>query len=277
MKHHLMIAGTGRAGTSFLVQYFHLCGVDTVIRKDGMARWSSQANAGLETYIADRADMPYVIKSGWFQEFVASILKEPGVTLDAVLIPMRDLVEAASSRVINDQLARLVDPSVPDECTTWERWGTTPGGIVYSLNPIDQARILALSFHTAIHALVQHGVPMVFLDFPRFVNDPDYLYESVRPYLPPDCTAERARAAHQQLADAQKVRTGRELGRDPAAVTEQSTRVSAPPIQYPTVEALNEIARRRSAALRPAAPSLGGRLAGALRRVRSRVLEKEQG
>ena len=152
-RHHLMIGGTGRAGTSFLVQYLHLCGLDTMMGREGMASWDEHANAGLETFVADALDLPYVIKSAWFQEFVETLPRQSGnLELDAVLIPMRDLVEAASSRVINEYAARYADTSIPTECTRWERWGATPGGVVYSLNPMDQARLLALGFHAALFA-----------------------------------------------------------------------------------------------------------------------------
>lgn len=263
--HHLMIGGTGRAGTSFLVQYLHLCGLDTMMGREGMASWDEHANAGLETFVADATDLPYVIKSAWFQEFVESVLANPALQLDAVVIPMRDLVEAASSRVINEYAARYNDPSTPAECTRWERWGATPGGVVYSLNPIDQARILALGFHGALFALVKRGVPLVFLDFPRFIEDPDYLYQQLQPYLPPGCSPDKAGAAHAQLADSMKVRTGREL--DQAAAADAAPRSQAPGIQYPSMQSLDQAAFLRSQRS-PAVPvGLVRRLARRLRRM----------
>ena len=49
-RHHLVIAGTGRAGTSFLVRYLHQLGLETELA--GAHRrpsWDAMANAGLET------------------------------------------------------------------------------------------------------------------------------------------------------------------------------------------------------------------------------------
>ena len=266
MRHHLMIGGTGRAGTSFLVQYLHLCGLDTMMGREGMASWNEQANAGLESFVADATDLPYVIKSAWFQEFVESFLANPALRLDAVLIPMRDLVEAASSRVINEYTARYNDPTTPAECMRWERWGSTPGGVVYSLNPLDQARILALGFHAALFALVKRDVPLVFLDFPRFIEDPDYLYQKLEPYLPKQCSAAKAASAHSQLADSMKVRTGRELGQTTAADAAAQHSPSAA-IQYPSMQSLNQAALERSQR-GPAVPvGFARRLARRLRRM----------
>ena len=54
----------------------------------------------------------------------------------------------------------------------WESWGTTAGGTVYSLNPLDQARILAVQFQRLVQQLVEAEVPTtVFLAFPRLVED----------------------------------------------------------------------------------------------------------
>ena len=265
-RHHLMIGGTGRAGTSFLVQYLHLCGLDTMMGREGMSSWNEDANAGLESFAADAQDLPYVVKSAWFQEFVERFLANPNLELDAVLIPMRDLVEAASSRVINEYAARYADTSIPTECTRWERWGATPGGVVYSLNPMDQARLLALGFHAALFALVKRNVPLVFLDFPRFIEDPDYLYQKLQPYLSASCSSERAVAAHQQLADSNKVRTGRELS--------QSTSNSAAPqqihataIHYPSKDSLNQAALQRSQRSAAVPVSFARRVARRVRRM----------
>lgn len=50
MSRHLLIGGTGRAGTSFLVRYLTHLGLDTVLSRSGSAAsWDEAANAGLET------------------------------------------------------------------------------------------------------------------------------------------------------------------------------------------------------------------------------------
>lgn len=178
MKHHLLIAGTGRAGTTFLVQYLHGCGLETHLTHKPGASLHQDANAGLEDLPIDGKPLPYVIKTPWLFEFIDRLLQKDDIAIDVVLLPMRDLVEAAASRVTREMGSRyssLRDPAVLDECTQWETWGKTAGGVVYSLNPIDQARILAVGFHQLTHALAKREIPIVFLDFSRMIEDGDYL------------------------------------------------------------------------------------------------------
>jgi hypothetical protein len=43
--------------------------------------------------------------------------------------------------------------------------GVTAGGTVYSINPLDQARILAVGFQKTVHILVKHEIKIVFSRF----------------------------------------------------------------------------------------------------------------
>jgi hypothetical protein len=199
MKHHLMNAGTGRAGTSFLVQFLHACGLETHLSKHTTGAWDADANAGLEDFPAKGADLPYVIKSPWFFEFAHSLLERDDITLDAAIIAVRDLVEAASSRAIIELRARHASRQLPDDENTWETWAGTPGGLLYSLNPLDEARLLAIGFHEVIHALVRHEIPIVFLDFPRFATDPIYAASKLKNFIP--VTKEQAITTHVSLSD----------------------------------------------------------------------------
>ena len=214
-RSHLLIAGTGRAGTSFLVRYLSALGLDTTLSRSGAAaHWDDNANAGLEALplAGAAADLPYVIKTPWAYEVVNELLHEGRVRLDAAILPMRDLVEAASSRTVLELRALHENlPWMAELSQTWETWGQTPGGAVYSLHPVDQARLLATGFHRLVDRLTQAEVPMLFLAFPRFVRDADYLYSQLRPLLPPGISREAALVAHAAIADAGKVRVGQEL------------------------------------------------------------------
>ena len=213
MRRHMLIAGTGRAGTSFLVRYLSALGLETEIERSGEAQWDETANAGLETMplLTPGADLPYVIKTPWVAEFADHILKQEAVAIDALVIPVRDLTEAAASRIILERRAMHESaPWMADLDSTHETWGSTPGGVVYSLNPLDQARILAIDFHRLIQRFVDADTAIVFLAFPRLIHDSDYLYARLRPYLPATVTADQARAAHRALADPAKIRVEHE-------------------------------------------------------------------
>ncbi|ADU37441.1 hypothetical protein [Variovorax paradoxus] len=245
-SHHLLIAGTGRAGTTFLVQYLAECGLDTQLAHQQRPGYDEDANAGLEDLLVGNADAPYVVKSPWLYEFVERLLADPGIVVDAVVIPMRSIVEAATSRTVNELRARHGNTALPDDCKQWETWASTQGGIVYSLNPIDQARLLALGFHELLHALVKRNIPVVLLDFPRFIEDPDYLYEALRPTLGCKLDRKAALRAHVHTAVPSKVRIGKELAVDGAAEHGADAGPRPTGIAFPSHAILDRTALKRA-------------------------------
>jgi hypothetical protein len=238
MKRHIVIAGTGRAGTSFLVQYLTACGLDTHLSRHPDQQLNEHANAGLEDVPDGDDDLPYVIKSPWFYEFVNRFLERDDIAIEAVILPMRDIVEAASSRVTLELRARFGQEGIKDEYTLWETWAATPGGIVYSLSPIDQARILAMGFHQVIYALVRKDVPIVFLDFPRLAQDADYLYRQLAPILG-QVSRDAAIIAHKSTAKPDLIRLQKEIDEGEAG------QVFAPAIHFPDQSILDRAALLR--------------------------------
>ena len=249
MRHHLLIGGTGRAGTTFLVKYLAACGLETHLAKHPDALVDENANAGLEDSPFGDADRAYVLKSPWMYEYVDRLLADQDIALDGVIIPMRGLVEAATSRVLNELRARYANEALPDDLTLWESWGTTAGGVTYSLNPIDQARLLALGFHELMNALVRHDIPVVLLDFPRFIDDADYLHRKLQPLLGVRVGHAEALEAHRALVDPAKVRVGRELAEDAAACTPADVVAEAglqrPALAFPPHAVLDRVALKR--------------------------------
>jgi hypothetical protein len=214
-EQHLIIAGTGRAGTSFLVRYLTELGLDTTLSRNGdQADWDAEANAGLENLLIAGADLPYVVKSPWISEYVDQILNEKQLKIDAFIVPVRDLIEAATSRVVLERRAiHQHNPWMADKLDrAWETYGHTAGGLVYSLNPLDEARLLAVQFHQLVLKASEAGVPLVFPVFPRIATDWEYLHRCLRPILP-RISEEAARSAHARVADAAKVRVTSEIGK----------------------------------------------------------------
>jgi hypothetical protein len=244
---HLIIAGTGRAGTSFLVRYLTELGLDTTLARNGdRASWDAEANAGLENLLVSGANLPYVIKSPWISEYVEQILKEERFKIDAFIVPVRDLVEVATSRVVLEQRAiHQHNPWMADQLDrSWETYGHTPGGLVYSLNPLDQARLLAVQFHQLVLRAAEAGIPLVFPVFPRIAADWEYLHKCLRPILPPEITEDLARAAHARVADAAKVRVTSEIFKDPPSNVIYR-REPQPGPHYPSPTEIDNIALRR--------------------------------
>jgi hypothetical protein len=212
-RNHLLIAGTGRAGTSFLVRYLHALGLETHLSRHADPFWSQSANAGLEDLplISGNEDLPYVVKSPWLGEIIDQVLSQDKFAVDAVLIPVRDLRDAASSRVILE-LRNIFEQAnwMLSFDETWDEWAQTPGGIIYSLDAIDQERLLAVKFARLVQALVKRDITLIFLDFPRIVEDAEYLFRKVKDFLPATVDVGAAAAAHANLARKDSARVTKE-------------------------------------------------------------------
>jgi hypothetical protein len=169
-KHHLLISGTGRAGTTFLVQLMTELGLDTgfLNSKDGM---HPDCNAGMEWPLEEicKHTAPYVVKSPVDNKKISQVLETPGVVIDFMIIPVRDLYAAAESRRANAKRAGNAK---------------TAGGLLLTKNPGQQETVLAVQFYHLVHVLAKHDVPMIWLHFPRLVKEEEYLYGKLKPALP---------------------------------------------------------------------------------------------
>src|SRR6201996_2420498 len=258
-RRHLLITGSGRAGTSFLVRYLTEAGLDTHLSRRGPKAWFDEnANAGLEDMLTD-PNPPYVVKNTWAFEMIDEILADPTIHIDAVIIPMRDLAEAAASRVVLErQSFHRQLPWLSQLERSWDHACRTTGGVVFSLDPVDQARLLAVGFHRLLERLARTDTPFRLLSFPRFIEDGEYLHRQWRDWLPAGFDLEQGLQAHARIADAGKVRMGEELARAHGADQHQDETTA------PSAEAMDRIALGREVArLNRDLAQLGQRVADA--------------
>ena len=172
-KGHLIIGGTGRAGTTFLVQFFTALGFDTGFSLDyAINSVDPLSNAGLEHRLYETS-LPYVVKSPWISEDIEEAILKNHIKIQAAIIPMRNLLEAAASRrrVFNVAKKQGLDP-----------W-THPGSLWKTKNPEEQESCLAMEFYRFLWPLVAHEIPVFLLHFPRLINDPEYLYGVINPIM----------------------------------------------------------------------------------------------
>lgn len=182
-RHKLIITGTGRAGTTFLIRLLTALGQDTGYDD---ANWRSDyfahCEAGLERDLAD-PDAPYIVKDPELCVTLDAILRQGDVVVDHAIVPVRDLASAARSRV------RIGGAD-----------GVVPGGLVGTDDPARQQAVLAERFHALVHTLVAREVPHTFLLFPRFVCDAEYAFDRLRSALP-ELDRARFMAAFAEIAD----------------------------------------------------------------------------
>jgi hypothetical protein len=216
MSNHIIISGAGRSGTTFLVQYLNEIGFDTHLRKDlkNNTKLDINSNAGYEDYPfpSKLTSLPYVIKSPWISFQIEQLAAQENFHIDCIILPIRDLVESSVSRVTLEMQAIHKKAEWMSELNkSFDTWGETSGGVVYSLNPIDQARILATAFFNIVEYATSHEIPLIFLSFPRIVEDPEYLYKKLSATLKLKIDLSSAIAVHHKIANIKNVRVGKEL------------------------------------------------------------------
>ena len=181
-RKHVVIAGTGRAGTTFLVQLLTNLKLDTGFTGETMRnRIDEVARAGLENDVR-KESAPYIVKSPWFFEIASEVVNRKDIILEHVFIPMRDLHSAAESRrqVTRDAVSRM---------TFFKRLKgkikppKVAGGLVYSRLPWKQEKILLVRFYELVLTLSEGQIPVTLLQYPKLVSDSAYLYEKLKPVL----------------------------------------------------------------------------------------------
>jgi len=164
-KHKIVITGTGRAGTTLLVELFTGLGLDTGYTQSTFRRdYHDHCKAGLERDIED-PEAPYIVKNPNLCELLPSILAHGETVIDYAVIPVRQLDQAAKSRI------RIGGN------------GRVPGGLHGTADPLNQKAVLAENFHQLVETLTAYDIPHVFLHFPRFVQDARYTYSKLCPIL----------------------------------------------------------------------------------------------
>ena len=171
-RHHVIISGTGRAGTTFLVQLLTALKLDTGY-DNPTSNIDPNCNAGMERDIRRKGE-PYIVKSPFVCDHLDEAILGNRIVIDHAIIPMRDLYSAAESR---RAVHRKAGPTTrPEEVL---------GGLMNTDAPEKQESVLAQMFHNLFFVIAKHDIPVTLLHFPRFVKEPEYLYKKTR-FLFPD-------------------------------------------------------------------------------------------
>lgn len=163
MRNHVIITGTGRTGTTFLVQLLTELGLVTGFQNSNEGL-NPICNAGMELDIRDNSS-PYIVKNPWMCDFIEDVLQKKEEKIDHAYIPIRDLFSAAESRRFVSAKAGSNFP--PDQ---------VPGGLWHTQNPENQESILAIQLYKLLFSLVKYDVPLTYLVFPKLIGNPEYLY-----------------------------------------------------------------------------------------------------
>lgn len=188
----LVIAGTGRAGTTFLVQFLAACGVPAGDLDD--LNYFSTPRAGLEQNVLSSDS--YLVKDTMLFEYIHRIDLE-ATPIDAVILPVRKLRHAAASR-IRQERAQQVARGLGHDRTVF---ADAPGGAIYAISIQDQERVLAVGQARLIEWCLANSVPLVLVHYPRLIHDGTYLVDALSSVLAPHCPVARATKIFDELAD----------------------------------------------------------------------------
>ena len=160
----ILIAGTGRAGSTLLVRILTELGLDTGEHSGKLIAIDKTSAGGLEYLALTNPEAPRVVKDNTQCVRLRSALAEGRLNLDHVIIPIRDLELAAASRIRASDYGRDI---------------TAPGGLFGTKHAERQREALALMLYSLMSTLADYEVPHTLLAFPRFSTDAAYTHRAL--------------------------------------------------------------------------------------------------
>jgi len=183
-KKQIVITGTGRTGTTFLVELLTHLGLDTGFETEDINHFKSDlSNAGLEYRIGSE-NCPYIAKDPWFCDYAEEVIQRKDIILEHVYIPVRDLNSAAESR-------RYVTKKGYSELSYIEKFKHLfnpkdfPGGLWHTKSTGNgkQEEVLLNQLYKVIYQLSGGSTDVTLMQYPKITRDPKYLYKKLESIL----------------------------------------------------------------------------------------------
>lgn len=183
-RHHVVITGTGRAGTTFLVELLTHLGLETGFDTNAIeSKKYQEARAGLEKKIK-RDSCPYVVKSPHFCDYAEDVIHQDHIVIDHIFVPVRNLYAAAESRRYVSKisaeklpLAQRLKNRIRPISFAGGLWGTKTD------EPGKQEEMLLRKMYKLMFALSDADIPVTLMRYPRITKDKKYLFRKLQPVL----------------------------------------------------------------------------------------------
>lgn len=179
-RRHVVITGTGRSGTSFLVELLTHLGLDTGYEVETLRHHRCErSRAGLETDIR-KPGAPFIVKNPWFCDYASEVVDRADIQIEHVFVPMRDLKAAADSRraVTNEAMTQM---SLLERLQFRFRSSPVTGGLTTS-DGQQELKLMAQIYELML-TLSRTMIPITLMQYPRIVQDSSYLYCKLQPIL----------------------------------------------------------------------------------------------
>jgi hypothetical protein len=156
----ILITGTGRCGTTFLIKLFSFLEFNTGFNRNNyMAFIHNNCNSGMETpYDSDY----YINKNPQFISNIENILKDTSIKIKTVIIPIRDFKSSAISRVKNSN---------------------NKGGLWNAFDELSQINYYKDIISNYIYFMTKYEINTIFIDFDKMISDKKYLFDKLKNIL----------------------------------------------------------------------------------------------
>jgi hypothetical protein len=154
----ILISGTGRAGTTFLIKLFTFLGFDTGFDKNTYMNYIFEnCNAGMELpYTSNH----YILKNPQFMTNIEDIIQN--IKIKYMIIPIRDYEKSAESRA---------------------NIGHGPnknGGLFGARNKDEQILFYHKIMANYLFYMTKYDINTIFIDFDRMISDKVYLFNKLK-------------------------------------------------------------------------------------------------
>lgn len=178
----VLITGTGRSGTTFLIQLLTFLDLDTGYHRETYSKHVfGISGSGMERPIS----APHkFLKSPFYIETLGQDMKDflrMNTSIQAVIMPIRDYTESAVSRF------RLGNGG--------------KGGLWKASDVPSQENMYYKIMAEYLLSMVVYDINTIFIDYNRMVSDPVYLYTKVRQVLPHNISVEKFTDAFQEASE----------------------------------------------------------------------------
>lgn len=156
----ILITGTGRCGTTFLIKLFSFLKFDTGYTKNNYNNFIyKNCNSGMERSYKENY---YILKNPTFITDIKKIINDKHIKIKFVIIPIRNLKKAAISRVKNDR---------------------NKGGLWNATNLQSQIQYYKDILTEYIFIMTQYDINTIFINFEKMIIDKEYLYNKLQNIL----------------------------------------------------------------------------------------------
>jgi len=153
----ILITGTGRSGTTFLIKLFSFLDFDTGYTKENYHKSIfKNCNSGMEKKINASN---YILKNPLFLETIENIYNDDKYNIKYVIIPIRDYRKSAMSRVSHKN---------------------NKGGLWKAKDLSQQILYYNKIMSNYIYMMAKYEINTILLDFDKMVNDSQYLYDKLK-------------------------------------------------------------------------------------------------